>query len=424
VEKHNFSYVSSKNFTIPPTIFHPPFATRNPSYYLLSKEKKSVLKKIPKQVIILGFVSLFTDMASEMLYPVTPIFLTAVLGSSMAVVGLIEGIAELTAGILKGYAGSLSDKLKKRSIFVVIGYSISALSKPLPGIFPSIGIVGASRATDRVGKGIRTAPRDALLASYSEKNMGAVFGFHRGMDTLGAAIGPLLALLFLNLYHDNYQLIFLIAFIPSIIAVSFTLSVKDNIIIKEKKNSKNLLLFFKESSKTFKQIILLLTLFAFVNSSDVFLILKSRAVTSSSSLAIIGYVFYNLVYAFASYPVGKISDKLGKKKILITGFIIYSLVYLGFALVNNLPIIFLLFAFYGIYAASTEGIAKAWVSDLIPDENRGKAIGILTMTTSIAIMLGSFLAGVLWDTFGSAVPFLFSSIISLSVAIIFIFTKE
>jgi MFS family permease len=383
------------------------------------------LKELPKQVILLGLVSLFTDMASEMLYPVTPIFLTVVLGSSMAVVGLIEGIAELTAGILKGYAGILSDNLRKRSIFVLVGYSISALSKPLPGIFPSIGVVAASRTTDRIGKGIRTAPRDALLASYTNKNTGAVFGFHRGMDTLGAAIGPLLALLLLSVYPNNYQLIFLIAFVPSLIAVSLTLTVKDNVIVKDKKDRKNFLLFFKESSKTFKKIILLLTLFALVNSSDVFLILKSREITSSSSLAIIGYVFYNLVYAFASYPVGKVSDKLGKKKILITGFIIYSFVYLGFALANNLTIIFLLFAFYGIYAASTEGIAKAWVSDLIPDENRGTAIGILTMTTSIAIMLGSFLAGILWDAFGSAVPFLLSSIVSFIIALLlFLFREE
>jgi MFS family permease len=383
------------------------------------------LKELPKQVILLGLVSLFTDMASEMLYPVTPIFLTVVLGSSMAVVGLIEGIAELTAGILKGYSGNLSDKLRKRSIFVVIGYSISALSKPLPGIFPSIGVVAASRTTDRIGKGIRTAPRDALLASYSGKNTGAVFGFHRGMDTLGAAIGPLLALLLLSVYQNNYQLIFLIAFVPSLIAVSLTLVVKDNVIVKDKKDRKNFLLFFNQSSRTFKKIILLLTLFALVNSSDVFLILKSRAVTNSSSLAIIGYVFYNLVYAFASYPVGKVSDKLGKKKILITGFIIYSFVYLGFALANNLTIIFVLFAFYGIYAASTEGIAKAWVSDLIPDENRGTAIGILTMTTSIAIMLGSFLAGILWDKFGSAVPFLLSSIVSFIIALLlFLFREE
>ena len=169
--------------------------------------------KIPKQVLILGLVSLFTDIASEMLYPVTPIFLTAVLGSSMAVVGLIEGIAEVTAGFLKGYFGIISDKLGKRSIFVVLGYGISALSKPLPGIFPAISTVIASRTTDRVGKGIRTAPRDALLGSYSKENSGAIFGFHRGMDTLGAAFGPLLALLILYFSPDDYKLVFLIAFI-------------------------------------------------------------------------------------------------------------------------------------------------------------------------------------------------------------------
>ncbi len=184
------------------------------------------INKIPRQVVLLGFVSLFTDIASEMLYPVTPIFLTVVLGSSMAVVGLIEGIAEFTSGILKGYSGNLSDKLRKRSIFVVIGYVLSAVSKPLPGLFSSIPVVAAARATDRIGKGVRTAPRDALIASYSEKNTGAIFGFHRGMDTLGAAIGPLIALLLLNIYSDDYQLIFLIAFIPSIIAVVFFINHK------------------------------------------------------------------------------------------------------------------------------------------------------------------------------------------------------
>ena len=384
------------------------------------------IKKIPRQVVLLGFVSLFTDIASEMLYPVTPIFLTVVLGSSMAVVGLIEGIAEFISGILKGYAGNLSDKVKKRLIFVVIGYSLSAISKPLPGLFPSIPVVATARATDRIGKGIRTAPRDALIASYTEKNTGAVFGFHRGMDTLGATIGPLLALLLLNIYSNDYQLIFLIAFIPSIIAVAFTLTVKDNVIIKMKReeNPANAGQFFKQAPKTFKQLIILLTLFALVNSSDVFLILKAQQVSNSTSLAIIGYVFYNLVYAFASYPIGNFSDRFGKKNIYIIGLIIYSIGYLGFALTEIYIITFIMFVLYGIYAASTEGIAKAWISDLIPDEHRGTAIGILTMTTSIALISGSFLAGLLWDKSGSFVPFLLSSIISILVAVLLFLVKE
>ena len=374
--------------------------------------------KISKQVFILGMVSLFTDIASEMLYPVTPIFLTAVLGSSMAVVGVIEGIAEVTAGLLKGYFGNLSDKVGKRSIFVVLGYGISALAKPLPGIFQNISVVLTSRVSDRVGKGIRTAPRDALLASYSDGNSGAVFGFHRGMDTLGAAIGPIVALILLKFFPNNFQLIFIVAFFPSAIAVLFTLLVKDRPNSIKPKNKKNYVEFWKTAPKEYKKILLLITTFSLVNSSDVFLILKSKDVSNSSSLAILGYVFYNLIYAASSYPLGGLADKLGKQKVFSFGLIIFSAVYFGFALAPNIDFMWVLFALYGIYAASTEGVSKAWISDLIPNEQRGSAIGLLTMLSSFSIMFGSFLTGVLWDKFGSQIPFLISAIISLIIAII------
>lgn len=381
-------------------------------------------KKIPRQVKILGLVSLFTDMASEMLYPITPIFLTAILGAPMAVVGLIEGLAEITAGFFKGYFGNLSDKLGKRSIFVRIGYSLSALTKPLPGLFPHISAVLLARVTDRVGKGIRTAPRDALLASHSDKNTGAIFGFHRGMDTLGAALGPVGALVLLYFFPGNYTLIFLIAFIPSIVAVGFTIPVKDRPVKSPLKEKKQYRVFWKTAPANYKKLIYLFTIFSLVNSSDVFLILKSRDITGSSNLAIIGYIFYNLVYSSASYPVGKISDKLGKKNIFITGLLIYSLVYVGFAFNSDFIFIWVLFAFYGLYAASTEGIAKAWVSDLIPDEKRGTAIGLLTMLSSFAIMSGSFVTGFLWDQYGSQVPFLISSVVSFGVVIAFLRVKK
>lgn len=380
--------------------------------------------KISKQVFILGLVSLFTDIASEMLYPVTPIFLTAVLGSSMAVVGVIEGIAEVTAGLLKGYFGNFSDKVGKRSIFVVLGYGISALAKPLPGIFQNIPTVLISRVSDRVGKGIRTAPRDALLGSYSDGNSGAVFGFHRAMDTLGAAIGPVAALVLLQLFPNNFQLIFLVAFIPSVIAVFFTFLVKDKKQSVKIKSKKNYLDFWKSAPKEYKKILLLITTFSLVNSSDVFLILKSKDVSNSGSLAIFGYVFYNLIYAAASYPLGGLSDKHGKQKVFSLGLMIFSAVYFGFALVPNINFIWLLFAFYGIYAAATEGVSKAWVSDLIPDEQRGSAIGLLTMLSSFAIMFGSFLTGVLWDKFGSQIPFLISAIISLIIGVTILFTTK
>lgn len=379
--------------------------------------------KISKQVFILGMVSLFTDIASEMLYPVTPIFLTVVLGSSMAVVGLIEGIAEVTSGLLKGYFGNLSDKLGKRSIFVVFGYGISAFAKSLPGIFQNIPVVLTSRVSDRIGKGIRTAPRDALLASYSNGNSGAVFGFHRSLDTLGAAIGPVLALVLLNFYPNNFQLIFLAAFVPSVIAVVFTLFVKDNDASSNEKSKKNYLEFWKSAPNQYKQVLVLITTFSLVNSSDVFLILKSQNITQSSSLAIFGYVFYNIIYAIFSYPLGGLADKYGKQKVFSFGLLIFSAVYFGFAFINNINLIWILFALYGIYAASTEGVSKAWISDLIPSEQRGSAIGLLTMLSSFSVMLGSFLTGILWDWFGSSFPFLLSAILSLLIAMIIHFKK-
>lgn len=375
--------------------------------------------RIPRQVLLLGLVSLFTDMASEMLYPVTPIFLSGVLGASMAIIGLIEGLAEVTAGILKGYFGFLSDKLGKRSIFVVIGYSLSAISKPLPGLLPSTIVVLLSRVTDRIGKGVRTAPRDALLAGYSEGgNSGTIFGFHRGMDTMGAVIGPLIALMLLKIYSNNFGLIFLIAFIPSVAAIGVTLLIKDRKAEGKPRSGKLFPIgFWKEAPRDYKMLTILFTLFSLVNSSDVFLILRSKEISHSNSSAILVYVFYNLIYAGLSYPAGIFSDKFGKKNVLIAGLVIFSGVYFGFGLTSGIGLIWGLFFFYGVYAAFSEGILKAWVSDLVPDNKRGSAIGLITMLSGFAIMLGSLLTGVLWDKFGAEVPFILSGIVSLVVAV-------
>ena len=218
--------------------------------------------KIPKPVKILSYVSLFTDIASEMLYPIIPIFLTSILGASMSVVGAIEGAASIIAGVLKGFIGNLSDKIGKRALFVRIGYTLSALAKPLPGLFPHISAVVISRTGDRVGKGIRTAPRDALLGSYSDKNTtGAIFGFHRALDSVGAALGPLLALGLLYYFNNNYKLIFLIAFVQSLIAVSLTLFVKDNFIHTTVKSDKRYSAFWKTAPSKYKMLLLIVTLF-------------------------------------------------------------------------------------------------------------------------------------------------------------------
>ena len=393
------------------------------------------LKNIPRQVILLGLISLFTDMASEMLYPITPIFLSGVLGTSMALIGLIEGLAELTAGLLKGYFGFLSDKIGKRSIFVITGYSLSALSKPLPGLIPNTVIVFISRIADRTGKGIRTAPRDALLAGYADKNnKGAIFGFHRGMDTLGAVIGPLIGLFLLSSYSYNFRIVFLFALIPSLAAVVVTFLIKDKkkeysevnkqVEVSAVKERITKFSFWKESPHNYKVLTIIFTMFSLVNSSDVFLILRSKDISHSTITAILVYVFYNLIYALVSYPAGLFSDKFGKRNALIIGLLIFSGVYFGFGLSTGTEIIWVLFFLYGIYAAFSEGIVKAWVSEIVPDKKRASAIGLLTMLSSFAIMAGSLVTGILWDAFGPAIPFIVSGIISFIAAILLYFLNK
>ncbi len=382
-------------------------------------------RKIPKTVWILGFVSLFTDFASEMLYPVTPLFLSATLGASMSLIGLIEGIAEITAGLLKGYFGFLSDKIHRRSLFVKTGYTLSAIAKPLPGFLPFIPTVISSRVIDRIGKGVRTAPRDALLAESSNDNSGAIFGFHRGMDTLGAVLGPITALILLNYFTGNYILIYFVAIIPSFFALLFAFIVKDlERVTPDIKSRVGIKIFWKEASKEYKLLLIILTAFSFVNSSDVFLILKTQNVSGSDTTALLGYIFFNIIYSASSYPIGIISDKFGKPEVFISGLVVFSLVYLGFGISTNYFINIILFGIYGIYAASTEGISKAWISDIIPSHFRGTAIGMVTTFGSFGIMLGSIFAGFLWDNFGSTVPFILSSAVSLLLAIILIFIRK
>jgi len=381
-------------------------------------------KNISRQVILLGLVSLFTDFSSEMLYPIAPLFLTVTLGVSMSLVGLIEGIAEITAGFLKGYFGHLSDRIGKRSIFITTGYGISGIVKSIPGLIPVMPVVFFSRVTDRIGKGIRTAPRDALLAANAGGNTGAVFGFHRGMDTLGAVAGPVAALILLYFFPARYTLIYLVAFIPSIAAIGFAFAVKD---VKGRSSSvgkKSYGLFLRSAPLEYKKLVFLVTLFSFANSSDVFLILKSKLITRSDFTAIMGYVLYNGIYALFSYPIGIVSDRFGKRNVFIGGLLIFSAVYAGFAVNQSTLMIWLLFGLYGIYAASTEGVTKAWVSDLVNDEFRGSAIGFLTMLSSLAVMSGSVFTGILWDNLGSVLPFIISSVISLFVGILLVFMKR
>lgn len=360
---------------------------------------------------MLSLVSLFTDMASEMLYPIMPVFLSSI-GFSVVLIGVLEGFAEMVAGLSKGYFGQLSDVRQKRLPFVQLGYFLSAISKPMLSLFSTPIWIFFSRTIDRTGKGLRSAPRDALLSNATTKeNKAKVFGFHRSMDTFGAVLGPLIALWFLACYPGQYQTLFLIAFIPGLAAVLFTFFVKEKPGIPQQKKIHffSFLAHVKNADGSYKKLLWGLLIFALVNSSDVLLLLKMKSTGVSDVNIITIYIFYNLIYALSAFPAGIIADKWGIKNTFLFGLILFIAVYIGFAFVNLEIGYWILFFIYGIYAACTEGIAKAWITNIVPGTSAGTAIGAYTGLASMAAFGASALAGVLWAVFGPAVAFGFTA---------------
>ncbi len=377
--------------------------------------------RFPRAILLLGFVSLFMDMASEMLYPIGPIFLTTTLGASMAWLGIIEGIAEAIAGLGKGYFGMLSDAAGKRRRFVTLGYGLSAISKPIPGLLASVGGVFAARALDRIGKGIRTAPRDALLAGHTTpNNRGAAFGLHRGMDTAGAALGPVIALLYLSFHPGDYSTLFLLAAIPAVAAAGLTLLIQEAPFTPsvKKPGIADSFRFWRQAPDQYRRLLILLTGFALVNSSDVFLIMRARQLGFSDVEAIGGYIGYNAVFALAAYPVGRLSDRVGRKATMVAGMILFAVAYCGFAISTSHEILWAMFGLYGLYAAMTDGVSKAWISDLVPNERRGLAIGLQTMLTSIGVMVASVWTGAVWANVGGTTPLLISAASTLILGLV------
>ena len=379
---------------------------------------------ISKNVFVLGLVSFFNDVASEMIYPIVPIFLTSILGAPVAIVGLIEGIAESTASILKVVSGWLSDKLQKRKPFVVAGYSFSAISKILLSLAFSWPFVLFARFVDRFGKGTRTSARDALIAESSETSTrGKSFGFHRALDTLGAVVGPLADLLAIHFLDNNFCLIFFLAFIPACIGILLLF-----FFVKERKKEKNPDQVFHFSWRnldpSFKVFLLISFIFALGNSSDAFLILRAQNLGLSVILVVLAYVLFNFTYAIFSMPAGIISDKIGPKKVLLSGFLLFSAVYLFFGLAQSSHFLWLLFPFYGIYMALTEGVGKAYISNLIPQEKTGTAFGVYQTTIGLCTFFASLIAGLLWTYIGVSAPFIFGSVMAIISAFLFVVLEK
>jgi MFS family permease len=382
-----------------------------------------MFKHITRVVWILSVVSLFTDVASEMLYPIMPIYLKSI-GFSILIIGILEGVSEATAGLSKGYFGKLSDATGKRLPFVQFGYILSAVAKPMTAFFVHPIWIFFVRTTDRFAKGIRTGARDAILSDEATpETKGTVFGFHRAMDTLGAAIGPTMALIYLYYFPRDYITLFYIAFIPGFIAIITTLLLKEtkkhDIPTHEKVTFFSFLKYWKQSSAAYRQLTLGILIFTLFNSSDVFLLLKAKDAGLDDTYVIGIYIFYNLVYALFAYPVGLLADKIGLKRMFLIGLALFSIVYFGFSFNTNIYLFLGLFFLYGLYASATEGVSKAWISNISNQKDTATAIGTFTALQSLCTMVASSLAGVIWFGLGAKALFIISAVMAL-VALVYL----
>ncbi len=385
-------------------------------------------KRIPFNVIVLSIVSLFNDIASEMIYPIVPIFLTTVLKTSVPVVGLIEGTAEATASITKYIFGSLSDYFQKRKIFVVSGYFFGAVSKVLIGLSYSWPLVLFARFIDRSGKGLRTAPRDSiLLENTTLNNKGFIFGFHRALDSMGAVIGPLLGLFLLVVLKENIRMVFFLAFIPAFIGILLLLAfVKEKKkVVKPAEKTRLFSINWKTTIPQLKIFLIISFIFALGNSSDAFIILKAKSLGLTTTMVVLAYVLYNIFQTIFSTPAGNLADKIGARRVFNIGLLVFSVVYLFFGLIKNPAWFWILFPLYGIYIAFTDGVSKAYISEFITQKESGSYFGLHQTLMAVGNFLASFIGGVLWSKISPSATFFYGSLTAgIAFITLFIFRNK
>lgn len=381
-------------------------------------KKKENIFGLEKNVFFIGLTSFFTDVSVKMVYSVMPLFLLSI-GASKTAISLIEGIAESTASILKAFSGYWSDKLGKNKPFMIIGYGITAIVTPFYAIVKFPVQVLFFRFFERIGKGLRTAPRDSLIASSVKNNdAGKNFGFHKAMDNSGAIVGPLAAFALLYFFPLNYQNIFLLATIPAILGVlSIIFFIKE---AKSVKNEGKLKFTLKQLPKKFYFFLIIIFLFTLGNSSDALLLVKTSETGIDKAYIPFVYMIFNTVSVIFAIPVGKLSDKIGREKLIILGFIIYSVVYYLFGKYCDINIFVFLFILYGLYSALVDTNQKAMVSDLVSKDLKGTGFGIYHSVLGITLLPASLIAGLLYDKVNSNAPFYFGSIMSLSSAVLMI----
>jgi MFS family permease len=395
-------------------------------------ENKTGLRRMPLNVWILTATSFLTDISSEMIINLIPLFLANVLGVRTAVIGLIDGIAETTASLMKVYSGALSDRLGERKWLTVLGYGLSTLAKPFLYFANTWGWVLGVRFTDRLGKGIRTAPRDALVAdSIDEKQRGLAFGLHRAGDTAGAFVGIAIAAAIvwatqasaIDLSRRTFQIAVLASIIPAVLAVLvLALGARE---VKGAKKADLPTLRLKDMDGRFKAFLIVVVLFTLGNSSDAFIILLGQNRGLNVLHVLLMLMTFNLIYAALSGPLGSLSDRIGRRRLILGGWLAYGLVYLGFGLSTSGWQVWVLFGLYGLYYAATEGVAKALIADLVPVERRGTAYGLYNASVGLTAFPASLIAGLLWqglgswNGFGPSAPFYFGASLALLAGVLF-----
>lgn len=364
---------------------------------------KKYFKGLSRDTVLLTFTSLFADISTEMLYPVLPIFLTTYLGAGGAVVGLVEGVATAMQNVIQGLSGSLSDKFQKRKVTAIVGYSIAALSKPFIGLSNSWGQVLAARSTDRLGTGIRSAPRDGLIAnSADEKSRGKAFGLEGIGDNLGAFLGPLVAVALLFYFKVNIRSIFYLAIIPGILAVLMIILVKEK---EGKFSSKAKLSSLFKFPKSYWKYLGVIAVFGIGNISSSFMILETKNIGVPLIGTILIYAFYNFAAALVSYPAGFLADKVGRKNILLAGFILFFVSLVGFAMTRNFVVVAITFATFGLYQGIFRASGKAYASDFAPKELRASAVGWFNTVVGLSGLVASIMAGEIYDHIGHSTVF-------------------
>lgn len=380
---------------------------------------------LTKNTFFLALTSLFADIATEMLYPVLPIFLTQNLKAGGSIVGIIEGIAIATQNIIQGFSGWLSDKLQKRKPIALFGYILAAISKPLIGFSTIWPQVLGARFLDRLGAGTRSAPRDALIAaSADEAHRGKAFGLEGIGDNLGAFLGPLLTILLLFTLRVDIRSIFFLSLVPGLLAVFMLFFVKEKQISTQPKTKP--VIHFRKFPKEYWKYLLVTAIFGIGNSSNAFLILQTRNSGVSLEITILIYAFYNLIATLVSYPSGSLSDKFGRKNILLASFIIFLITYLGFAITTNIFIIGALFILYGSYQGIFRSVGKALASDFVPQKLRASSIGWYSTTIGLSNLVASIIAGQLWDKVNHPAVFIYgaSSAILGTIALLFLVSSQ